>query len=93
MEFGRALKLADLAFVTDVYAAREAPIPGISGELIAGHAEDAGAAVHYLADRATVTARVAEQLRAGDVCITLGAGDLDEAARELVETLSGAGAA
>jgi UDP-N-acetylmuramate--alanine ligase len=91
-EFGRALALADLTFVTDIYAAREEPIPGVSGELIAEHAAAAGAAVHYLTERDSVTERVAEHLRAGDLCITLGAGDLDEAARDLVETLSVAGA-
>ncbi|MBA2668989.1 MAG: UDP-N-acetylmuramate--L-alanine ligase, partial [Gemmatimonadetes bacterium] len=83
-EFGRALALADLTFVADVYAAREAPIAGVSGEMLVDHAATAGADVHYLPDRASVAARVSEHLRAGDLCITLGAGDLDETARELL---------
>jgi UDP-N-acetylmuramate--alanine ligase len=88
-EFGGALALADVSFVTDIFAAREAPIEGVSGEMIAGHARDAGADVRYLSDRAAVTGSVAEELRSGDLCLTLGAGDLDEAARELLDTLAG----
>jgi UDP-N-acetylmuramate--alanine ligase len=91
-EFGRALALADLTFVADVYAAREAPIAGVTGEMLVNHAATAGADVHYLPDRASVAARVSEHLRAGDLCITLGAGDLDETARELLSMLAGAGA-
>ena len=84
LEFGRSLARADVIFVTDIYPARERPIPGVTGEVIAVHARDAGATVHYVADRARITAVVAEALRSGDLCLTLGAGDLDQAARELV---------
>lgn len=42
-EFGRALALADIAVVLDVYAAREDPLPGVSGSLVARAARDAGA--------------------------------------------------
>jgi UDP-N-acetylmuramate--alanine ligase len=91
-EFGRALALADLTFVADVYAAREAPIAGVSGEMLVDHAAKAGADVHYLPDRSSIASRVSEHLRAGDLCITLGAGDLDETAREMLSMLAGAGA-
>jgi UDP-N-acetylmuramate--alanine ligase len=86
--FGRALALADTVFVTDVFPAREAPIPGVSGELIASAAERAGARVTYLPDREAVRGAVTADLRPGDLCLTLGAGDLDEVAREIVSTLS-----
>jgi UDP-N-acetylmuramate--alanine ligase len=89
-EFGRALALADRVFVTDVYAAREAPLPGVTGELVADAARAAGAEVHYLPERGTVAAEVAEELAAGDLCLTLGAGNLDAAAREILELLRGA---
>lgn len=88
-EFGRALALADRVFVTDVYAAREAPIPGVSGESVAAAARRAGATVTYLAERAAVAERVAGELRDGDLCLTLGAGDLDRAAREILSLLNG----
>ncbi|CAN5841952.1 UDP-N-acetylmuramate--L-alanine ligase [soil metagenome] len=92
-EFGRALSLADLIFVTDVYGAREAPIQGVTGEMVLAYALERGADAHYLPDRSSVTDHVADRLQPGDLCITLGAGDLDDVARELLVTLTGQGAA
>jgi UDP-N-acetylmuramate--alanine ligase len=89
-EFGAALAAADLVVLTDVYAARERPIEGVSGTLIADAARAAGAHVRYVADRAEVVDAVAAELRPGDLCLTLGAGNLDIACRELLERLSGA---
>ncbi|HEX2094379.1 MAG TPA: UDP-N-acetylmuramate--L-alanine ligase [Longimicrobiaceae bacterium] len=89
-EFGRSLALADRVYVTDVYAAREAPIPGVTGELVADAARAAGAEVRYIPDREDVPARVAEALAPGDLCLTLGAGNLDAAAREMLDLLRGA---
>ena len=88
-EFGESLARADVVFVTDVYPARELPMPGVTGEMIVGHARAAGANVRYVAERGAVTREVAAALRPGDVCITLGAGDLDGTARELLATLAG----
>jgi UDP-N-acetylmuramate--alanine ligase len=88
-EFGRELARADVVFLTDIYAAREQPIPGVSGEMIAAHAREAGADVRYVPERADVTSEVAAELAPGDLCVTLGAGDLDQAARDLVALLSG----
>ena len=92
-EFGQALALSDVALVTDVYASRELPIPGVSGELVAEAASRAGAAVVYLPTRDALAADVAELLRPGDLCLTLGAGDLDAAAREILAILRAAPAA
>lgn len=88
-EFGRALALADEVFVADVYAAREEPIPGVTGELVADAARAAGARVTYVRAREEVAETVAGALRDGDLCLTLGAGDLDRAAREIVALLGG----
>jgi UDP-N-acetylmuramate--alanine ligase len=90
-EFGRALALADVIYVTDVFAAREAPIPGVDGALVAEAVRRAGAAVTLIEDRAAVAETVAAGLRPGDLCLTLGAGDLNRAAAELVSILEGAG--
>lgn len=87
-EFGRALARADLVVLTEIYPAREAPIAGVTSELVVETARAAGAEVVYIADRAAVVAGVASLLRPGDLCITLGAGDLDRAAVELVERLA-----
>ena len=83
-EFGQALAAADVVFLTDVYAAREKPIEGVTGMLIAEPARAAGVDVRYVADRADVVGEVAAELRPGDLCITMGAGNLDAAARELL---------
>ncbi|MEX2572130.1 MAG: UDP-N-acetylmuramate--L-alanine ligase [Gemmatimonadota bacterium] len=90
-EFGRSLAPADVVFVTDIYPAREQPIEGVSGELIVAPARDAGADVRYLPDRIHVPAEVAGVLRSGDLCITLGAGDLNDAAREILSLLESHG--
>jgi UDP-N-acetylmuramate--alanine ligase len=73
-EFGEALALADLAVVTDVFPARERPIPGVTGALVADAARHAGVTVVYVDERAAVPAQVASRLREGDVCLTLGSG-------------------
>ena len=86
-EFGRVLAAADVAFLTDIYAAREKPIEGVTGELIARPARDAGADVRYVPSRDEIVEAVAQELRPGDLCLTMGAGNLDEASRELLALL------
>ncbi len=81
---GEALAQADLAIVTDVYAAREAPIAGVSGALVAQAAERRGARVVYEARRAALTDRVAGLLEPGDVLLTLGAGDITRLGPEIL---------
>lgn len=88
-QFGAALAGADLVFVTDVYAAREQPIHGVSGRLVSEAARKARAAVRYLPDETAAGRDVAdvveEALEPGDMVVTLGAGDIDDLARRLVE--------
>ncbi len=91
-DFGRELARADLAMVADVYAAREEPLPGVTGEVVAEGVRRAGGEVVYLPRRPAIAAIVVGALRPGDLCLTLGAGDLDAAAREILERLhAGAG--
>jgi len=73
-EFGAALGLADEVFVLDVYAAREDPEPGVTGELVA-RAVPGGRAV-FLPDAAAVPGTVADTARPGDLILTMGAGDV-----------------
>ncbi len=80
---GDALSAADLVVVTDVYAAREAPIPGVTGERVANAARDRGVTTVYEPVRASLGDRVAELLRPGDVVVTLGAGDITRLGPEL----------
>lgn len=86
---GIALALADLALVTDVYPAREQPIPGVSGRLVVRAAKKAGAAVEWVPERERVVSRLAEIVGEGDVVLTLGAGDITQAARGLLDQLTG----
>ena len=87
-EFGRALSAADLAVVLEIYRARERPEehPGVSGRLIAASAADAaeGRPVAWLPSLDDAEAFLRSQLREGDLCLTLGAGDVDQLARRLV---------
>jgi UDP-N-acetylmuramate--alanine ligase len=85
---GEALTLADLAVVTDVYPAREQPIPGVTGRLVADAARARGAKVEYEPVRAVLADRVLESLVPGDVLLTLGAGDITQLGRDLRSRLA-----
>jgi UDP-N-acetylmuramate--alanine ligase len=87
---GRALAAADVVFVTEIYAAREQPVPGVSGRQVADAATRAGADARFEPVRAEVGRRVREALEPGDVVLTLGAGDITRVAPELVRWLSAA---
>ena len=89
-EFGRALSAADLVVLLDVYAAREDPRPGVSGELIA-RAVQAGVPLVYVPDRAAVVDTVVPLLRPDDLVITMGAGDVTTIGPELLGRLDGGG--
>jgi UDP-N-acetylmuramate--alanine ligase len=76
--------------VTEVYAAREQPIPGVSGRQVADAARDAGADASFESERAEVGRHVFAALRPGDVVLTLGAGDITRVGPELVQWLDAA---
>lgn len=87
---GQALTAADVAVVTDVYPAREAPVPGVSGALVAEAASDAGVPVVYHPDRPSLATRLARLLRPGDVVLTLGAGDITQVVPEVQRLVAAA---
>jgi UDP-N-acetylmuramate--alanine ligase len=93
-DFGRALAAADLVVVTDVYAAREDPEPGVDGALVAGAARTARPDLDcvYEPDRVALATRVASLVQPGDLVLTLGAGDITTLADELTPLLGGAAA-
>ena len=84
-EFAAALDLADEVFVLDVYAAREQPLAGISGATIA---EQVTVPVTYVPDFSAVPARVAAAAEAGDVIVTMGAGDVTLLGKEILAELT-----
>ena len=77
--------------MTDVFPAREAPIEGISGELVASAARQAGAPVVYRESIEGLERELADWLEPGDVCLHMGAGDIDQHAHALLALLEGAG--
>jgi UDP-N-acetylmuramate--alanine ligase len=87
-DFGSSMADADVVWVTDVFPAREAPIPGVTGEVVAAEARDAGATeVHYQADLHDLGADLAESLVPGDVLLTLGAGSVERLGRDVLDRL------
>ena len=87
-EFGKALALADAVVVTDVYAASEEPIPGVSGRMIADAAAAAGCPhAHYAASRVQAGVEAGRLLRPGDLLVTLGAGSIHEQGTALAKDL------
>ncbi|HEY4429119.1 MAG TPA: UDP-N-acetylmuramate--L-alanine ligase [Solirubrobacteraceae bacterium] len=87
-EFGVALALADVAVVLDVYPARERAQdhPGVSGLMIAEATADAAAGrpVYWLPTFADAGPVLRDLLGEGDLCVLMGAGDVDALGRELV---------
>jgi UDP-N-acetylmuramate--alanine ligase len=78
-EFTRAFNNADQLFLTDIYAAGEKPIPGITSQTLADAiAQHGHHSVKYAPDRAAMSAELARVARPGDVVIALGAGDINK---------------
>jgi len=88
-EFGAALGLADQVVVLDVYPAREDPVPGVTGKLVADAVPLAAGQVHFEPDRGAVAGELAARARPGDVVITMGAGDVTSVGPEVLALLAG----
>jgi UDP-N-acetylmuramate--alanine ligase len=86
-EFGAALGLADEAIVLDVYAAREDPEPGVTGQLIVDAVP--GGHARFVPDPARVAAVIDAIAEPGDLVLTMGAGDITTLGPRLIETLRG----
>ncbi len=86
--FGRALSGADVVFLTELYPAREKPIPGVSSDLIENTVRAAGGLLNWRGERAELATALAAEARSGDVVITAGAGDITRTARELSDILA-----
>jgi UDP-N-acetylmuramate--alanine ligase len=90
-DFADAFVDADLLVVTDIYPAGEAPRPGVTGKLIVNAVLDAHpyARVAWLPSRRDVIAYLDRALRPGDLCLTLGAGDLTSLPDDVLAILAG----
>jgi UDP-N-acetylmuramate--alanine ligase len=89
-EFGRSFFNADVLVLTDVYPAREEPIQGVSGELIANAAREFGhKQVHYVPDKKQVPDFLMKMKVEGDMIITMGAGDIWRFGEQFIAMLKG----
>ena len=86
-EFGQALARADVAVVTDVFGAREEPVPGVTGDLVAEATRRAGGEVHYVAHRNDLADFIAPRVQRGDLVLSMGAGDITLLHAELAPIL------
>ncbi len=88
--FAEALAGADAACVTEIYPAREAPVPGVSGRLIIDKLAVArpGMRIGWAPALESAAELVATWARPGDTILTLGAGDVDRAAAMVLERLA-----
>jgi UDP-N-acetylmuramate--alanine ligase len=88
-EFAQAFTACDELFVTRVYPSREQPIPGVEGDLIASDARAVmpAAKVHYVEDLEKLPAAVAARVKAGDLVLTMGAGDISVRCASIMEAV------
>ncbi len=87
-DFGTALGLADEVVVLDVFAAREDPVPGVSGALVAQAVPLPAERVLFAPDRGAVAGELARRARPGDLVITMGAGDVTALGPEILAALA-----
>jgi UDP-N-acetylmuramate--alanine ligase len=86
--FGRSLATADVVYVTDVFPAREAAIPGVTGKTVVAALEQAGLSdVRYVAEIGALPDALMAELGAGDVLLTLGAGSIEDVAPLVLDGL------
>lgn len=89
-EFAHSLTGADAVYLTDIYLAREKPLPGVSSEVLAERLRALDRPVVYVPDKNDLPARLADETRPGDLVLTMGAGDIRRAATGLLERLAAA---
>ncbi len=91
-EYRDAFVRADVTVITDIYPSGEAPLPGVTGKLVVDAVCDAHPSqrVVWLPKRADLVAFLARELRSGDVCISMGCGDVAMLPDEILVAL-GAG--
>ncbi|MDP2960386.1 MAG: cyanophycin synthetase, partial [candidate division Zixibacteria bacterium] len=84
-EFGKSFFDSDLLIVTDIYPAREEPIPGITGELVVSKAKEYGhKEVFYIPRKEEIIPFLLKILKENDLVITMGAGDIYKIGENLI---------
>ena len=85
-EFSESLSLADYTYLLEVYAASEAPLPGVSSLMIAR--EMSTDKVKFEPSMIKVVEEISKIAKSGDVIITLGAGDVNSLAQPILQAIS-----
>jgi UDP-N-acetylmuramate--alanine ligase len=84
-EFAQSFDHADQVYILDIYPAGEAPIAGVSSELILEPLKKTNKAAFALPSPVDLS-KLSQELRAGDIVLTLGAGDVWKVGEQLLET-------
>ena len=86
--FAEAFLQADILIVTDIYEAREKPIPGITAQIISDEADRLGHKhVEFIPDQTNIPARLKEISQADDMIITMGAGNIWRQCKGIYEAI------
>ena len=88
-DFARSFDDANRVIITDIYAAREQPIEGVSSELLVRRILEVEPhkQVEWISDRSAIVERLRTEARPGDLVMTMGAGDIREVGEQLVDAL------
>jgi UDP-N-acetylmuramate--alanine ligase len=86
-EYADAFVDADVVVLTDIFASGTMPIPGVTGKLIVNAVTEAhpGLRVVWLPRRTDLVSFLAREVTAGDVCISMGCGDVATLPAEVIE--------
>src|SRR5205823_2392491 len=87
--FAQSLSGADIVFLTDIYPAREKPIPGISSALIVERLEAMGTETYYVPSRHLLPREVAAIANGEMVVVGMGAGNIESFAPDFAAELKG----
>lgn len=89
-EYADAFRAADVVVITDIYSSGTEPIPGVTGELVvdAVRAQHPDAHVEWIPSRVDLARRIAPMLRPGDLCVSMGCGDIEHLPDEIMALLA-----
>ena len=92
-DFGRVFGQAPIyrTLVTKVYPARERDMKEISGNIIVEASKEFGSSVEFIEEKERAIFSILEDLKAGDLVLTLGAGDVDGIGRQILKLLQDRG--
>ena len=90
-DFAKSLSIADHIIVTEIYAAREKPIKGITGDIVQEAIDARGYKKSVFLKKKEIVSHVNDMARPGDIVLVLGAGDINSVCAELCEIYNGVG--